>query len=174
MVANKIFCTFCMVLLFMPGLYAKEDITTQDYVEKNLNKSLVLLGDKIRVCREKEEKNPLEIVPKSLQESNITVEDFQIATKALNYTNNTLCIEKEMNHYMYHALIVYKLLDGNIDNKEILDSVLISLPSKDIVQAIAKYESFPSYKKEYFQKNIGSTPFDIVKISLPILKAFRK
>ena len=145
------------------------------YVNNEVKIALAKLGEQIDVCRIKEKENTLIIDPQKLQELNITIENFKVATMALHYRNNRKCIEKEENALIYAYLLQYKIkMDDTVVEKDALKPILMSLPSDEEIEALSKYNVLPAEVKLYFEKTIGSDPFDIVKVSLPVFNAFRK
>ena len=175
---NKKNLIFLLTFVCMHVLYA--DIspvkdTVKVYVEKNLKKALTQWGKQVKVCQEKEEKNPLHFEPESLEKLNITLLEFRTATMTLNYKNYMQCIKEKENEFMFQSLLVYKIQKENgEEGKDALNFVLEALPSSEVLEAFIKYEKLFPKVKAYFEKYIGIEPFNIVKVSMPILKYFRK
>ena len=176
MVANKLFFIFIVSICSL--VEAKTIVKPNNidiYINNEVKTALGKLGEQIDVCHNKEKVNTLVIDPKKLQELNITIENFKVATMALDYRNNRQCIEKEENTLMYAYLLQYKIkMDDTMVEKDALKPILMSLPSDEVIEALSKYNVLPAEVKSYFEKTIGSDPFDIVKVSLPVFNAFRK
>ena len=76
---------------------------------------------------------------------------------------------------MSQSLLVYKIQkERGEEGTDALNFLLKSLPSDEVLEAMAEYEMLPSKVKTYFEKHIGLEPFDIVKVSMPIFEYYRK
>jgi hypothetical protein len=72
-------------------------------------------------------------------------------------------------------MLAYSMQKGDsLPDNDTLEALLILLPSNEMLQSLAKYEHLPQAIKTYFEKAIGTEPFDIVKVSMPILEVLRK
>ena len=178
--ANSKYITFIMgsVFLMTSNMYAEVNPSKNDalaYTNNNMKDSLVKFGEKIKVCTKKETDNPMFLNVNEVKNLNITSNDFNSIIVTLNYSNYDNCVKKEEREYIYNSLLYYHVQSvyNNVD-KDILDPLMMSLPTTEILEARIKYDKLPVNIKEYFEKVIGSEPFDIVKVSLPILKSMGK
>jgi len=178
MAVNKISFIFLVIFSFTSILGAKvmmQDNVVNTYVEKKLKLSLAQWGDDVKECRKKEEQSTLSFDPKSLEKLNVTLDEFRIATMALNHKNYAKCVKNKRDEYMYMSLLVYKIKqEYGEKSKDALNFLLVSLPSTEVLEALANYEKLSSKVKTYFEQSIGNEPFDIIKVSIPILEYFRK
>ena len=109
-----------------------------------------------------------------IKDLNITMSDFKVAIMALNHRNYRQCIEKEEGDFIYAYLTQYNLNreNGKV-KKDALKPLLTSLPSEEVLDAQMQYALLPPSKKKYFENTIGTNPFDIIKVSLPVFNYFR-
>jgi len=162
-----------IALLFTSFIYG----TTihEMYVSKNIKQALVKLSTQTEICKDKEKNTLVTITPSSLKEANISIDTFRIATMALNYINYSNCIDKEKKSFLYYSMIDYSIKKKkNIEDKDSLTASLILLPSNEVLQVLAKYEDLTQSIKAYFEKAIGTEPFDIIKVSMPVLDSLHK
>ena len=179
MVANR--CKsllYIAISLFTSYAYAKTiqvAHTVKAFLSDKQKHALTSLGEKIELCSKKEKMNTIILSPTHLKKSKITLKDFKIATMALNYRNYRHCIEDEENTFMYYTLLQYnESTQQNVVDETMTKTILMTLPSHEILEALSHYEVLPKKVKEYFKEHIGSEPFDIIKTSLPVFNAFRK
>lgn len=174
---NKNNLIFLFLFFWIDTIYANE-VPLQNnvnlYVEKKLKQALVEWGDKVKVCLHKEEQNSLYFQPTELEDLNITLHEFRTAIMTLNYNNYTQCTKEEKNAFIFQSLLVYKIQQQNEDGTDALNFLLETLPSDEVLNAFEKFEKLPLKIKSYFEKHIGTEPFNIVKVSMPILKYFKK
>jgi len=174
-VNNRFFITTFITLFFASFIYGKTITEAERYVSKNVKEALVALSAQTEICKDKEKNTLVKITPDSLKEANISIDTFKVATMALNHINYTNCIDKEEKSFLYYSLIAYNMQKQNsIEDKDTLSASLILLPSNEVLQALAKYENLSQSIKAYFEKVIGSEPFDIIKVSMPVLDSLHK
>ena len=178
MVVNKVSSIFIVLFSLTCILNAEiliKDKIINEYVEKKLKLSLIEWGDAVKMCRKKEEQSIVSFDPESLKKLNVSVDEFRTATMALNYRNYAKCEKSKKDEYMYMSLLVYKIKqECGEESKDTLNLVLASMPSNEVLEALINYEKLLPRVKTYFEQHIGKEPFDIVKVSLPILEYFRK
>lgn len=172
---NKKNLIFLFMFFWIDIIYANEvPLQNNLYVENKLKQALMQWGEQTKVCLIKEEQNPLYFKPTELEDLNISLDVFRIATMTLNYNNYAQCIKEKKNAFIFQSLLVYKIQQANKEGTDALNFVLTTLPSNEVLNAFEKYEKLPSDIKSYFEKHIGTEPFNIVKVSMPIFKYFRK
>lgn len=177
MAVNRLMIILCigMCICYSYADTTKSSDNVNNFLSKKIENTLAKLAEKIEYCTKQEQISTLTISANNLQKENITVEDFKIATTALNYRNYRHCIEDEENTFLYYNLLQYsESMKQNVVDEEMLNAILMSLPSHEILEALSRYEVLPKKIKEYFEERIGLEPFDIVKTSLPVFKSFRK
>ncbi|MCF6244148.1 MAG: hypothetical protein L3J43_03875 [Sulfurovum sp.] len=168
-------------LLFFFGLQTLSADTLEQndnvniFVEQKLKQTLKQWGEQVKICQEKEEKNPLSFEPSELEDLNISIDTFKTAVMTLNYNNFSLCTKKKRDAYISQSLLVYKIQqEKGKEGTDVLNFVLTTLPSNDVLEAFVKYENLSPTVRSYFEKHIGLEPFNIVTVSMPILKHFRE